>query len=72
MTQSDFYAECLDPNGAYKYFKDNEWLTSDSGKFVKINNPTSNEAEYLVQGMAWMKNGDVLGNSRSHVACEPL
>eukprot|EP00890_Picochlorum_soloecismus_P003022 jgi/Picsp_1/3720/NSC_06556-R1_nadp-dependent glyceraldehyde-3-phosphate dehydrogenase len=44
-----FYADCLGADGVFKYFKDNQWLSSKSGKSVKINNPTTNNTEFLVQ-----------------------
>lgn len=47
---SPFYAECLGADGVFKYFKDNQWLSSKSGKSVKINNPTTDSTEFLVQG----------------------
>lgn len=47
---SPFYADCLGADGVFKYFKDNQWLSSKSGKSVKINNPTTDNTEFLVQG----------------------
>ena len=50
MTQQDFYAECVAPSGAYRYFQDGKWLESSSGNTVKILNPATNAAEFQVQG----------------------
>jgi len=50
MTQADFYAECVAPSGAYKFFKDGQWVESASGKTVKILNPTTNAPAFEVQG----------------------
>ena len=50
MTQDNFYADCLAPSGVYKYFFENQWVESSSGKTVKILNPSTNTAIYEVQG----------------------
>eukprot|EP00884_Botryococcus_braunii_P015218 jgi/Botrbrau1/237/Bobra.0022s0213.1 len=44
-----FYKDLVAGDGSYKYFIDNEWKVSTSGKTVGIINPTSNEVTYKVQ-----------------------
>jgi hypothetical protein len=47
---SGFYSDLVAPDGSYKYFIDNEWKVSTSGKSVGIVNPTTNEVQFKVQG----------------------
>lgn len=47
---SGFYSELVAPDGSYKFFLDNEWKVSTSGKTVGIINPTTNEIQFKVQG----------------------
>lgn len=54
-TMADFYAECIDSNGVYKFYKSGEWLESGSGKTVKILNPSTNAAVFEVQGTSFIK-----------------
>lgn len=49
-TMSSFYAEVLGQNGSYKFFLDNEWRESASGKQLAILNPSTNAPVYSVQG----------------------
>ncbi|KAI7842762.1 hypothetical protein COHA_003510 [Chlorella ohadii] len=46
---SSFYAEVLGQNGSYKFFLDNEWRESASGKQLAILNPSTNAPVYSVQ-----------------------
>jgi hypothetical protein len=51
MTQDTFYDECRSSeDGAFKYFYENQWLESSSGKTLKIMNPCTNTPVYEVQG----------------------
>ena len=45
-----FYEDCLAPSGVYRYYKDGQWLESNSGKVVKIINPSTNQPQFSVQG----------------------
>ena len=47
---SGFYAELLGANGAYKFFLENEWRESGSGKRLAIVCPSTNAPCYEVQG----------------------
>jgi hypothetical protein len=68
-TMADFYSECLG-NGAYKWYKNGQWLDSDSGKTVKILNPSTNEAAFFVQG-SWNASRVPLGLRQGPVDCAP-
>ena len=47
---ADFYADCVAPDGKYRWFLDGQWKESASGKGVSIINPTTNEPCFRVQG----------------------
>lgn len=49
-TMSGFFAEVLGQNGAYKFFLENEWRESASGKRLDIICPSTNAPVYAVQG----------------------
>ena len=46
---SEFYADCQGASG-FKFFVDNEWRESSSGRTVAIINPSTNAPAYQVQG----------------------
>lgn len=48
---SEFYGDCVaSSSGAYKYFKDNVWQESASGKTCPILNPATDSEAFRVQG----------------------
>lgn len=51
--QAGFYEELQTSSGVYKYYVNGVWKESVSGKTVGINNPSTEEKVFQVQGGGW-------------------
>ena len=49
-SMAGFYSDIVSASGVYRYFVDGQWKESTSGKTVSVINPTTQQAEYQVQG----------------------
>lgn len=47
---SEFYAEIQAQTSAYKFYLNGAWKESSSGKTVAIQNPSTRQTAYTVQG----------------------